>query len=108
MFNFKFLKIVRPIWVSVGMAAAFCVLTQGCGSSEAPVGATEGLVVPERAGIYMEATQHYGPLSVSETPEEGIEATADTKPWSGYWFPITDDIMVAGSDRNGGQCVLDK
>ena len=65
---------------------------------------TDNLVVPERAGLFVEATQHYGPLVV----REGDYLRADERPWSGYWFPLKDDILIAASPRNGGQPPLDK
>jgi hypothetical protein len=100
--------------LGAALATMALVLVSGCGGSKAaspdaaPAAAGDNLVVPDRAGKFLEATQVYGPLVVTETPAEGVDATADTKPWSSYWYPLTDDILVKGSDRNGGRSTLEK
>lgn len=89
------------IWV------ALCSI--GCGGSEAPAGSTEYLV-PNRAGIYTEATAHYGPLYVREVSADADESfvTADIQPWAGYWYPMRDSILVKPGASNGGQPTLEK
>jgi hypothetical protein len=96
---------LSAVALSLAMTAVVGAAT-GCGKGEeAPRSESGGLVIPERAGIFTEATQHYGPLTVSEGE---FMAQADQRPWSSYWYPVNDDILVEGSRRNGGQATLDK
>ncbi len=96
---------MRQLILSYAMTVAVLACI-GCGQGEeqAP-GAVDHLVVPERAGHLLQATQHYGPLTVQEGE---YYAEADTKPWSSYWYPRADPILVKPTDANGGQAILDK
>jgi CRISPR/Cas system endoribonuclease Cas6 (RAMP superfamily) len=95
------------------MAAAAFLVFSGCGGAAATgtddsAGGPGELVVPARAGMRVNALEHYGPLIVDDTASDGIYAQADTQPWSGYWYPISDDVMVNDSNRNGNASTLGK
>ena len=91
------------------LIAGFAVALSGCGKADAaPVPADDSskLVVPDRPKDLLQATEHYGPLSVREGDTDVVQA--DTRPWSSYWYPYASDLLVAASSRNGGQATLDK
>lgn len=89
---------------------AATIFATGCGGAEEPVSASGELLIPNRAGIYTEATEHYGPLYVREVSDadEAGHAVADTRPWASYWYPLRDSILVKPGKSNGGQATLDK
>jgi hypothetical protein len=80
----------------------------GCGKAGAAApGQDSGkLIVPDRPAELLLATAHYGPLSVREGDTDLVQA--DTRPWSSYWYPYANDLLVTASARNGGQATLDK
>jgi hypothetical protein len=89
------------LWM-VGVAC----LSAGCGGKPEEARAhSDNLVVPERAGLFTEATEYYGALVVRSGE---YYARAGVRPWSGYWYPLKDDLLVKGSARNGGRSTLEK
>lgn len=94
--------------VFASLALALAMSATGCGKAGATPPSDESgrLVVPDRPKQLLQATAHYGPLSVREGDTDLVQA--DTRPWSSYWYPYSNDLLVAASPRNGGQATLDK
>src|SRR4051812_44297004 len=88
-------QVDSDFWVWTAVFAGVVLGAPGCGGAKAPQ-STNDFLVPNRAGIYTEATEHYGPLYVREVSADADESfvTADTQPWAGYWYPMRDSILV--------------
>jgi hypothetical protein len=82
----------------------------GCGGGSGDPGNQSEYLLPNRAGIYTEATAHYGPLYVHEMDANSDESfvVADTHPWAGYWYPLRDGILVKPTKSNDGTPTLEK
>lgn len=89
----------------------FALLAGGCGGAAGQPEREPGnqsLVNPPAANYPVDATNHYGPLVVHPTGDEGESAETPNRPWSSYWYPLGDDLMINPGPRNGGQSTLEK